>query len=83
VAGFSHKLPKVREEMLHLLIDTYRKFGAGNLQITKLLTYIVKLSTDTNQQIKDASFECLIEIYRHVGEKLRVELKKKQLPETK
>ncbi len=38
---------------------------------------------DANQFVRDKSFETIIEIYKHVGDKLRADLKKKQLPEAK
>ena len=66
-----------------MFIETMSKFGVGNLQMNKMVTYVVKLSTDVNQSIKDASFECLVEMYKHMGDRLRVDLKKRQLPETK
>jgi CLIP-associating protein 1/2 len=81
--GFNHKLPKVREETLALLEDTLNKFGAQNLQLNKLVTSIVKLLGDANQFVRDKSFETIIEIYKHVGDRLRMDLKKKQLPEAK
>jgi len=53
------------------------------LQLSKIVTYIVKLLSDANQAVRDKSLEALIEIYRHVGEKLRLDLRKKAIPEAK
>lgn len=51
--------------------------------MNKIIPYIVKLLGDTNQQIRDKSLETLLEIYKHVGEKLRIDLRKRQIPEPK
>lgn len=83
MGSFGHKLPKVREELLFLLDDTLNRFGIRDLQYSKILTLLVKLSTDQSQAVRDKSFQSLIELYRYVGENLRVELRKKQLPEAK
>lgn len=59
------------------------RFGASGLQLNKLVTHIVKLLSDANEAVRDRSLETLIEIYRHVGERLRLDLKKKLVPEAK
>lgn len=48
-----------------------------------MVIHILKLLTDSNQMVRDKALETLIEVYRHVGDKLRNDLRKKQLPEAK
>jgi hypothetical protein len=48
-----------------------------------MLTLVTKLFTDNNQQIRERSLDTLIEMYKHVGDRLKVELRKKQFPEAK
>ena len=81
--AFNHKLPKIREEILDLLRETFHKFGASNLPITKLLTHMAKLLGDQNQVVRDKSLETILEMYKYVGEKLRPELRKRQIPDAK
>lgn len=81
--SFSHKLAKVKEELLHLLDESLNKFSSSQLQLNKIVTHIVKLLSDANQAVRDKSLDTLIEIYRHVGERLRIDLRKKQIPEAK
>ncbi|CAF0708571.1 unnamed protein product [Brachionus calyciflorus] len=81
--GFNHKIPKIREETLELLGESFDKFGANNMNLPKMVTFVVKLFTDQNQFVREKALACLIEIYKTVGDRLRNELKKKQLPEEK
>lgn len=64
-------------------LNRYFSFGAHPLHIGKIIPYIVKLLSDTNQQIREKSFETLLELYRHVGDRLRNDLHKRQIPEAK
>ena len=59
------------------------RFGGNHLQISKIMPHIIKLLSDTSQVIREKSFETLLEIYKHVGEKLRNDLRKRQLPDAK
>jgi hypothetical protein len=82
-SAFSHKLPKIREEILYLLDETLRRHYAHHLPVSKLLTHVVKLLGDQNQMVRDKSLETILEMYKYCGEKLRNEIKKKQIPEAK
>ncbi len=53
------------------------------MQISKIIPHIVKLLSDTNQLIRDKSLETLLEIYKHAGDKIRNDLRKRQIPEAK
>ncbi len=38
---------------------------------------------DPTVQVRDAAFQTLVEIYKHVGDRLRIDLKKKEVPAAK
>jgi len=45
---------------------------------------IVKCLSDPTPAVRDAAFSTLVEIYRHVGEKVRIDLEKRgNVPATK
>jgi hypothetical protein len=44
---------------------------------------VVKLLGDTNQMVRDKALNTIMEMYRFSGEKMRVEIRKKQIPEAK
>lgn len=77
LAAFSHKNAKVREELLLLLQTVLTDHGSGSLQLSKLLPSIVKLLSDPSSPVRDAAFNTLVEIYKHVGERVRSDLQKK------
>jgi CLIP-associating protein 1/2 len=60
-----------------------KRFGASNMHLGKIVTNMVKLLTDANQVVRDKAFETFVELYRHVGDRLRNELRKKQIQEAK
>lgn len=66
-----------------MLIESFDKFGACSMNLGKMVTFVVKLLTDQNQFVREKALVCLIEVYKTVGDRLRNELKKKQLPEEK
>ena len=51
--------------------------------MNKIVTHITRLLADANQAVRDKSLETLVQIYCHVGERLRQDLKKKLIPEAK
>jgi CLIP-associating protein 1/2 len=58
--------------------------GAQGLVISKFLPSIVGLLSDPTSSVRDAGLATLVEIYRHVGERLRQDLQKKyQVPPAK
>ncbi|XP_063217676.1 CLIP-associating protein 1-A isoform X5 [Bacillus rossius redtenbacheri] len=75
--AFSHKNGKIREEVMNCLQTTLTEHGAQSLSISRLLPSIVKLLGDPMASVRDTAFNSLVEIYRHVGERLRVDLQKK------
>ncbi|XP_071510371.1 CLIP-associating protein 1-like [Diadema antillarum] len=81
--GFSHKGWRVREEVLLCLMQTINVFGAGSLTLSKIVPSICKLLGDPNSQVRDTAINTLVEIYRHVGEKVRIDLGKKGIPSSR
>ncbi|XP_030829292.1 CLIP-associating protein 1-A isoform X5 [Strongylocentrotus purpuratus] len=81
--GFSHKGWRVREEVLLCLMQTINVFGANSLLLNKIVPSICKLLGDPNSQVRDTAINTLVEIYRHVGEKVRIDLGKKGIPSSR
>ncbi|CAN7983082.1 unnamed protein product, partial [Ixodes hexagonus] len=82
--AFSHKNFRIREEVLLCLQETVSLFGTQNLSIIKFMPLIAKLLGDPNSQVRDTAFQTLVCIYRHVGEKVRMDLGKKyDIPQAK
>ncbi|XP_067131024.1 CLIP-associating protein 1-A-like isoform X3 [Centruroides vittatus] len=75
--AFSHKNWRVREEILKCLQLTLEKYGSQSLTLSKLMPAIIKLVGDPNSQVRDTAVNTLVEIYRHVGEKVRIDITKK------
>uniref|UniRef100_A0A8C2BN16 Cytoplasmic linker associated protein 1a n=1 Tax=Cyprinus carpio TaxID=7962 RepID=A0A8C2BN16_CYPCA len=49
-------------------------YGAQGLTLSKIVPHICNLLGDPTSQVRDAAMNCLVEIYRHVGEKVRIDL---------
>ncbi|XP_076338246.1 CLIP-associating protein 1-B-like isoform X2 [Tachypleus tridentatus] len=75
---FSHKNWKVREEMLICLKDALVSYGSHSLALSKMMPSVVKLLSDPNLQVRETASHTIIEIYKHVGEKVRQDLTKRQ-----
>ncbi|XP_078377626.1 LOW QUALITY PROTEIN: CLIP-associating protein 1-like [Oculina patagonica] len=83
IPAFGHKAWRVREEVLHCLVTALNAFGPSSLTISKFVPHICKLLGDPNSQVRDSAINSLVEIYRHVGEKVRVDLSKKGIPSSR
>uniref|UniRef100_A0A8C9AZY4 CLIP-associating protein 1 n=1 Tax=Prolemur simus TaxID=1328070 RepID=A0A8C9AZY4_PROSS len=79
-SGFKHKNFRSREGVCLCLIETLNIFGAQPLVISKLVPHLCVLFGDSNSQVRDAAILAVVEIYRHVGEKVKVDLCKKGIP---
>uniref|UniRef100_A0A182WIQ9 TOG domain-containing protein n=1 Tax=Anopheles minimus TaxID=112268 RepID=A0A182WIQ9_9DIPT len=80
---FKHKNAKVREEFLQTIVSTLNEYGTQSLSVKMYIPPIVSLLGDPAPTVRDAAIQTLVEIYKHVGEKLRVDLKKRDVPPTK
>ncbi|XP_074652217.1 CLIP-associating protein 1-B-like isoform X10 [Tubulanus polymorphus] len=83
MTAFNHKLWKIREGIMLTLIIAINKYGAKSLTISKLVPSIVKCLDDQNGQVRDTAIKTLVEIYRHIGERVRTDLAKKGLSQQK
>ncbi|XP_026635362.1 CLIP-associating protein 2 isoform X2 [Microtus ochrogaster] len=79
-SGFKHKNFRSREGVCLCLIETLNIFGAQPLVISKLVPHLCILFGDSNSQVRNAAISAVVEIYRHVGEKLRSDLYKRDIP---
>ncbi|RLU22917.1 hypothetical protein DMN91_005195 [Ooceraea biroi] len=75
--AFSHKNAKLREEALILLTTTLNEHGADEMALSGAIPSIVKLLSDPSEKVRETSLNTLADIYRHVGERLRVDLQRK------
>uniref|UniRef100_A0A8C1PV89 Cytoplasmic linker associated protein 1a n=1 Tax=Cyprinus carpio TaxID=7962 RepID=A0A8C1PV89_CYPCA len=74
LGGFKHKNNRTREGVCLCLISTLNTYGAQGLTLSKIVPHICNLLGDPTSQVRDAAMNCLVEIYRHVGEKVRIDL---------
>uniref|UniRef100_A0A8B9CM38 Cytoplasmic linker associated protein 1 n=1 Tax=Anser brachyrhynchus TaxID=132585 RepID=A0A8B9CM38_9AVES len=79
LGGFKHKNFRTREGICLCLIATC----ARSLTLSKIVPHICNLLGDPNSQVRDAAINSLVEIYRHVGERVRADLSKKGLPQSR
>nr|XP_055074861.1 CLIP-associating protein 2 isoform X39 [Misgurnus anguillicaudatus] len=79
-AGFKHKNFRSREGLCLCLIATLNAYGAQPLTLSKFVTQLCTLTGDQNPQVREAAISSLVEVYRHVGERVRADLSKKDLP---
>lgn len=77
--GFTHKNAKIREEVLRCLVNTLNEHGAQSVTLNKFIPHIVKLLSDPTGTVRDTAFSTLVDLYKHVGEKLRADLQRRNL----
>ncbi|XP_053273075.1 CLIP-associating protein 1 isoform X2 [Pleuronectes platessa] len=83
MGGFKHKNNRTREGLCLCLNSTLSVFGSQSLTLSKIVPHICNLLGDPTSQVRDGAMSCLIEIYRHVGERVRMDLGKKGLPQSR
>ncbi|XP_077584442.1 CLIP-associating protein 1a isoform X24 [Stigmatopora nigra] len=83
LGGFKHKNNRTREGVCICLIATLNMYGAQGLTLSKIVPHICNLLGDPTSQVRDGAMSCLVEIYRHVGERVRMDLSKKGLPQSR
>ncbi|KAK9875379.1 hypothetical protein WA026_007774 [Henosepilachna vigintioctopunctata] len=76
---FSHKNAKIREEVLRCLVNTLNEHGTQSLTLNKFIPDIVKLLSDPTPPVRDTASQTLVDLYKHVGEKLRADLQRRNL----
>ncbi|XP_030283922.1 CLIP-associating protein 1a isoform X31 [Sparus aurata] len=83
LGGFKHKNNRTREGVCLCLIATLSTYGAQGLTLSKIVPHICNLLGDPTSQVRDGAMSSLVEIYRHVGERVRMDLSKKGLPQSR
>ncbi|XP_035752347.1 CLIP-associating protein 2 isoform X1 [Egretta garzetta] len=78
--GFKHKNYRSREGVCLCLIATLNNYGAQPLVLSKLVPHLCTAFGDSNSQVRDAAILTIVEVYRHVGEKVRIDLTKRGIP---
>ncbi|XP_032298303.1 CLIP-associating protein 2 isoform X24 [Coturnix japonica] len=78
--GFKHKNYRSREGVCLCLIATLNIYGAQPLSLSKLVLHLCAAFGDSNSQVRDAAILAIVEVYRHVGEKVRLDLSKRGIP---
>ncbi|XP_075601620.1 CLIP-associating protein 2 isoform X13 [Balearica regulorum gibbericeps] len=78
--GFKHKNYRSREGVCLCLIATLNIYGAQPLILSKLVPHLCTAFGDSNSQVRDAAIVAIVEVYRHVGEKVRIDLTKRGIP---
>nr|XP_054601252.1 CLIP-associating protein 2 isoform X40 [Nothobranchius furzeri] len=78
--GFKHKNFRSREGICLCLSATLATYGSQPLSLSKLVPHLCTLTEDQNPQVREASITALVDVYRHVGERVRADLGKRGLP---
>ncbi|XP_058868840.1 CLIP-associating protein 2-like isoform X7 [Acipenser ruthenus] len=78
--GFKHKNFRCREGVCLCLIASINMYGAKPLTLNKLMPFLCTLLGDSNNQVRETAIMAVLDIYRHVGEKVRIDLSKRGLP---
>uniref|UniRef100_A0A3B4YVB4 Cytoplasmic linker associated protein 2 n=1 Tax=Stegastes partitus TaxID=144197 RepID=A0A3B4YVB4_9TELE len=78
--GFKHKNFRSREGICLCLSATLSTYGAQPLSLSKIVPHLCSLTGDQNPQVREASITTLVDVYRHVGERVRADLGKRGLP---
>uniref|UniRef100_A0A2A4K084 TOG domain-containing protein n=1 Tax=Heliothis virescens TaxID=7102 RepID=A0A2A4K084_HELVI len=77
--ALQHKAPHAREEALRCVQALLDHHGATELQLRAAVPSLAALVGDPSSGVRDAAMQLLVDVYRHVGERLRQDLKKKEL----
>lgn len=80
---FKHKNSKVREEFLQTIVNALNEYGTQSLSVKMYIQPIVLLLGDPAPTVRDSAVQTLVEIYKHVGDKLRTDLRKREVPAAK
>lgn len=80
---FKHKNAKVREEFLQTIVSVLNEYGTQSFVVKAYIPPIVQLLGDPHVSVRECALQTLVEIYKHVGDKLRVDLKKREVPPAK
>ncbi|KRZ18881.1 CLIP-associating protein 1-A [Trichinella zimbabwensis] len=79
VEGLSHKQWLVRIGVMIVLQQILRSYGPSCLQLGRLVPSICRLLADPMNQVRDVATETLVEMYVFLGDKLAMDIQRKQL----
>uniref|UniRef100_A0A5S6QS55 TOG domain-containing protein n=1 Tax=Trichuris muris TaxID=70415 RepID=A0A5S6QS55_TRIMR len=77
--GLSHKQWLVRIGIMVVLRQVLRSYGPAYLQLAKVVPSVCRLLADPMNQVRDVATETLVDMYVCLGDKLALDIQKKQL----
>ncbi|XP_036394477.1 CLIP-associating protein 2-like isoform X4 [Megalops cyprinoides] len=83
IPGFKHKNFRSREGVCLCLSATLDMYGAQSLSFSKLVPFLCTLTGDSNAQVRETAIATLVDVYRYVGERMRADLSRRDLPSTR
>ncbi|XP_016984508.1 LOW QUALITY PROTEIN: CLIP-associating protein [Drosophila rhopaloa] len=73
---FKHKNAKVREEFLQTIVNALHEYGTQQLSVRVYISPVCALLGDPTVNVREAAIQTLVEIYKHVGDRLRPDLRR-------
>lgn len=55
------------------------RHGAQSITISKFIPSVAKLLSDPTATVRDTAFSTVVELYKHIGERLRMDLQRKNI----
>ncbi|XP_061096858.1 CLIP-associating protein 2-like isoform X13 [Conger conger] len=80
IPGFKHKNFRSREGVCLCLTATLNTYGPQPLSLSKIVPFLCTLTGDSNGQVRETATTTLVDVYRYVGERVRADLGKRDLP---
>ncbi|XP_034103036.1 CLIP-associating protein [Drosophila albomicans] len=73
---FKHKNAKVREEFLQTIVNALHEYGTQQLSVRVYIAPVCALLGDPTVNVRESAIQTLVEIYKHVGDRLRPDLRR-------
>lgn len=73
---FKHKNAKVREEFLQTIVNALHEYGTQQLSVRVYIAPVCALLSDPTVNVRESAIQTLVEIYKHVGDRLRPDLRR-------
>ncbi|XP_075218993.1 CLIP-associating protein isoform X2 [Lycorma delicatula] len=74
---FTHKNTNVRDEVLNCLTSTLDEYGTSSFPVSKYVQSVIKLLNDPSPSVRDNALNTLATMYRHIGDRLKLDLQRK------
>ena len=68
--------------LTHCVIFHPSSFGSGQVTVSKYMGPICSLLGDANSQVRSCAMETIVNIYRHVGVKVRIDVSRRNLQQS-